>query len=130
MVISNPSWLVGAKMKCTMQVAPSKRPINQFEPVQQSSPQALRAYCPNIYTVAQERSLTLQIITATVVVVKQLELSSCFCTFSQNIYSVVSIKRAARLTVLRNFSNLLTILRSLLIKNCILIQFSCFIGMK
>ena len=68
-------------------------------------------YCPNIYTVAQERSLTLQIITATVVVVKQLELSSCFCTFSQNIYSVISIKRAARLNVLRNFSNLLAILR-------------------
>ena len=64
-----------------------------------------------VRAVAQERSLTLQIITATVVVVKQLELSSCFCTFSQNIYSVISIKRAARLNVLRNFSNLLAILR-------------------
>ena len=39
-----------------------------------------------VRAVAQERSLTLQIITATVVVVKQLELSSCFCTFSQNIW--------------------------------------------
>ena len=29
----------------------SKRPINQFKPVQQSKQQALRAYCPNIYTV-------------------------------------------------------------------------------
>ena len=39
-----------------------------------------------VRAVAQERSLTLQIITATVAVVKQLELSSCFCTFSQNIW--------------------------------------------
>ena len=28
-----------------------KRPINQFEPAQQSRKQALRAYCPNLYTV-------------------------------------------------------------------------------
>ena len=28
-----------------------KWPINQFKPVQQSRQQALRAYCPNIYSV-------------------------------------------------------------------------------
>ena len=28
-----------------------ERPINQFEPVQHSREKALRAYCPNIYTV-------------------------------------------------------------------------------
>jgi hypothetical protein len=34
-----------------MHVALTKRPINQFKPVHQSRQQALRADCPNIYTV-------------------------------------------------------------------------------
>ena len=33
-----------------MLVAMSKWPVNQFKPVQQSRQEALRAYCPNIYT--------------------------------------------------------------------------------
>ena len=32
-------------------IALPKRPINQFKPVQKSRQQALRPYCPNIYTV-------------------------------------------------------------------------------
>ena len=32
-------------------VALLKKPINQFKPVQQSRNQALKAYCPNMYTV-------------------------------------------------------------------------------
>ena len=33
-----------------MHVALPKHPINQFKPVQQSRQQAIRAYCPNVYT--------------------------------------------------------------------------------
>jgi hypothetical protein len=36
-----PSWLVWADIECTMQVALPKRPINQFQPVQQSRQQTL-----------------------------------------------------------------------------------------
>ena len=43
--------LVWAEIQCTMHVALLKRLINQFKPVQQSRKQALKAYCPNIYTV-------------------------------------------------------------------------------
>ena len=34
-------------------VALPNRPINQLKPVQQTRQQALRAYCPNVYTVIQ-----------------------------------------------------------------------------
>ena len=37
-----------------LHVALPKRPINQFKPVQQSKKQALRAYCPNIYTLLKD----------------------------------------------------------------------------
>ena len=44
-----PSCLVWSEIKCKVHV--TLRPINQFKPVQQSRQQALRAYCPHIYTV-------------------------------------------------------------------------------
>ena len=47
-----PSWLVWAKIECRVDVALPKQPITQFKPVQQRKQQALRAYFPNIYTVA------------------------------------------------------------------------------
>ena len=34
-----------------MHVALTKQPVNQFATIQKSRQQALRAYCPNIYTV-------------------------------------------------------------------------------
>ena len=45
------SWLVWTEIEFTVHVALPKLPISQFKPVQQSRQQALRAYCPNIYTV-------------------------------------------------------------------------------
>ena len=36
-----------------MQISLPKRHINQVKPVRQSKTQALRAYCPNVYTVLQ-----------------------------------------------------------------------------
>ena len=45
-----PSWLVWAKVHCTLHAALSKWPINQFKQVQQSSKQVLRAYLPDNYT--------------------------------------------------------------------------------
>ena len=39
----------------TMHVALPKRPINQFNLIQQSRQQALRAFYPNIYTVAMRK---------------------------------------------------------------------------
>ena len=46
-----PGWS-GAKIDCTVHVALPKRPTNQFDLVQQSRQHALRAYCPNLYTVS------------------------------------------------------------------------------
>ena len=40
-----------------MHVAVPKRPIHQFKPVQQSRQQALKAYCPNIYTLLKGNKL-------------------------------------------------------------------------
>ena len=37
--------------KCKMHVALPKHPTNQFHPVGQSRQQALKPYCPNVYTV-------------------------------------------------------------------------------
>ena len=37
----------------TVYVVLPKQPINQFKPIQQSRQQALKAYCPNLYTVQQ-----------------------------------------------------------------------------
>ena len=48
---SIPSRLVWTGIECMVLVALPKRPINQFKPVQQSRQKALRAYCPDIYTV-------------------------------------------------------------------------------
>ena len=48
MVHSIPSWLVWEEIECTVHIAPPNRPINQFELVQQSRQQVLRAYCPNM----------------------------------------------------------------------------------
>ena len=45
-----PGWS-GVEIKCTVYVALSKQPLNQFKLDQKSRQQALRAYCPNIYTV-------------------------------------------------------------------------------
>ena len=42
-----PYW---AEIKCMVHVALPKQTINQFQPVQQSGKQALRAYCPDIYS--------------------------------------------------------------------------------
>ena len=39
----------GAEIKCTVQFAPLKRPIIQFQLIQQSRQQALRAFYPIIY---------------------------------------------------------------------------------
>ena len=50
MVHSILSWLIWAEIVCKQRVSLPKRPINQFEPVQQK--QAPRAYCTNIYTVS------------------------------------------------------------------------------
>ena len=36
-----------------MHVPFAKQPINQFNPVQQIDKKALKAYCPNIFTVVQ-----------------------------------------------------------------------------
>ena len=47
-----PSLLVWEEIKCTVHMAVSKWPINQFEPFRKSEQQVLRAYCPNIYTVS------------------------------------------------------------------------------
>ena len=43
----------GAEIKCTIHLAMPKRPINQFEMNQQSRQLALRAFCPNIFTVIE-----------------------------------------------------------------------------
>ena len=44
--------LVWAEIECwQVHVALPKRTVNKFKQVQQSRPQALRAYCPKIYTV-------------------------------------------------------------------------------
>ena len=51
MVHSIPTWLDWAEIECAVYVPLPKWSINQFKPVQQSRQQALRAYCPNIYTV-------------------------------------------------------------------------------
>ena len=40
-----------------MHVALPKRPINQLKPVQWSRQQALRAYCPKIYSVDDNRKI-------------------------------------------------------------------------
>ena len=52
-----------------MMLCSSSRHINQFQPVQQSRQKALRAYCPNIYTLkpgqrakAEEKELKNEII--------------------------------------------------------------------
>ena len=45
------SFLAGLCIKSTVHVSLPKRPKKQFNPVWQSRKQALRAYCPNIYTV-------------------------------------------------------------------------------
>ena len=45
-----PSWLIWEEIECTGYVALPKQPINQFRLVQQSRKQALRAYCPDIYS--------------------------------------------------------------------------------
>ena len=48
------SYLAGlVKIKCKVHVALPKRYTNQFKPVKQSRQQALRAYCPNLYTVVR-----------------------------------------------------------------------------
>ena len=39
-----------AVLECAVHVALPIRLTNWFEPVQKSTPQALRAYCPNMYT--------------------------------------------------------------------------------
>ena len=44
-------WLVWIDIKCAVHIALPRWPINQFKPVQQSRHQALKAYCPKIYTV-------------------------------------------------------------------------------
>ena len=54
-----PSWLILAKIECTVHIALPKQPINQFKPLKQSRQQALGAYCLEIYTVI--RYFTLQI---------------------------------------------------------------------
>ena len=41
---------LGQKIECTVNVAMNKLPINYFKQVMQSRQQALKAYCPNIYT--------------------------------------------------------------------------------
>ena len=41
-----------AEIKCTVHVALPKRSINQFKLDKQSRQQALRAYCPNVYTMS------------------------------------------------------------------------------
>ena len=49
-----PGWSV-TRVRCILlrsNVALPKRPINRFQPVWQSRKQALRASCPNVYTVA------------------------------------------------------------------------------
>ena len=46
-----PYWLFWAEVKCMLHVVLPKRPINEFKLDQQSRQQALKAYCPNIYTV-------------------------------------------------------------------------------
>ena len=52
-----PSLLVLVEINCTLWVVLPKQPINQSKPVEQGSQQALRAYCPNLYTVfKQERT--------------------------------------------------------------------------
>ena len=48
-----PSYWAEIERTCTVHVALPKRHINQFDPVKQSRLQALRAYCPNIYTMPQ-----------------------------------------------------------------------------
>ena len=45
-----PSWLFLAEIKCTVHIALSKWLAYWFQPVWQSRQQALKAYCPNIYT--------------------------------------------------------------------------------
>ena len=46
LVHSYSSWLVWAEIECSVYVALPKRPIYQFEPVQQNRQKGLRAYCP------------------------------------------------------------------------------------
>ena len=46
-----PFWQVWAAVVCTVHVALHKRPINQFQPLQQKRQQGLRAYCSYLYTV-------------------------------------------------------------------------------
>ena len=46
-----PTCFVWAEIECMVHVAPPKWPIKQFKPVQQSRQQALKVYCPKIYTV-------------------------------------------------------------------------------
>ena len=70
-----------------MHVALSNRSINQFKPVQQNRQQALRAYCPNMYTVekgkgnsAQRREGIRAIKTVTNHVLLVLEQTSSLCS--------------------------------------------------
>ena len=43
-------YLVWTEIEYTVHATLHKLPINQFKQVQHSRQQALRAYCPNIYT--------------------------------------------------------------------------------
>ena len=48
---------LGAEIMCMVHLDLPKWPINQFEPVEQSRHQALKAYCPNIYIYIRTVSL-------------------------------------------------------------------------
>ena len=45
------SCIVMVEIECKVHVDLPKRPTNQFQPVWQIRQQALRAYCPTLYTV-------------------------------------------------------------------------------
>ena len=53
LVHSIPSQLVWAEIECLVNYPLPKQPLHWFKPVQQRKKQALRAYCPNVYTVIQ-----------------------------------------------------------------------------
>ena len=65
----------GAEIKCTIHLAMPKRPINQFEMNQQSRQLALRAFCPNIYTVPVFDSFVWWIVMAGLAQMPQIQLS-------------------------------------------------------
>ena len=79
------------EIKCTVL---TKQPINRFQPVWQSRQHALRAYCPNIYTVVKGLTLeSIQDIMTNCVNLKEVNLSATMLSHDSLDFLVKNITR-------------------------------------